>query len=109
MIMGNVKEYIRQDKLPHIWCPGCGDGTIAGAMIRAIDACGLKKDNTALITGIGCSARFNNIMDFHTFQTAHGRALAYATGFKMMEDCCCRLAATRATAWQSCWIFSAVF
>lgn len=85
MTMGNVKDYIRQDKLPHIWCPGCGDGTIAGAMIRAIDACGLKKDNTALITGIGCSARFNNIMDFHTFQTAHGRALAYATGFKMMK------------------------
>ena len=83
--MANVMDYIRQDKLPHIWCAGCGDGTIAGAMIRAIDACGLDKNNTALITGIGCSARFNNIMDFHTFQTAHGRALSYATGFKMMK------------------------
>jgi len=83
--MTSIKEYIREDKLPHIWCAGCGDGTIAAAMIRAIDAAGLKKDNTALITGIGCSARFNSIMDFHTFQTAHGRALSYATGFKMAK------------------------
>ena len=83
--MTDVKNYLRQDKLPHIWCAGCGDGTIAGALIRAIDSVGLKKDNVALITGIGCSARFNNIMDFHSFQTAHGRALSYATGFKMMR------------------------
>lgn len=83
--MTAIKNYIRQDRLPHIWCAGCGDGTIAGALIRAIDSVGLKKDNTAVITGIGCSARFNSFMDFHTFQTAHGRALAYATGFKMMK------------------------
>ncbi|SBV99885.1 2-oxoglutarate synthase subunit KorB [uncultured delta proteobacterium] len=80
-----VQQYLRQDKLPHIWCAGCGDGTIAGAMMRAIDSLHMDKDNIALITGIGCSARFNNIMDFHSFQTAHGRALAYATGFKMAQ------------------------
>ena len=70
--MTNVKDYIRQDKLPHIWCPGCGDGTIAGAMIRAIDAPAVwKRQNTALITGYRLLlARFNNIMDFHTFQTS---------------------------------------
>jgi 2-oxoglutarate ferredoxin oxidoreductase subunit beta len=83
--MTDIKNYLRQEKLPHIWCAGCGDGTIAGALIRAIDNVGFKKDNVALITGIGCSARFNNIMDFHSFQTAHGRALSYATGFKMMR------------------------
>lgn len=83
--MAKVKEYLRLDKLPHIWCPGCGDGTVAGAMIRAIDKLKIEKDKIALITGIGCSARFNNIMDFETFQTTHGRALAFATGFKMAK------------------------
>ena len=38
--MANVMDYIRQDKLPHIWCAGCGDGTIAGAMIRALEMTG---------------------------------------------------------------------
>ncbi len=83
--MANVKDYLRPEKLPHIWCPGCGDGTVAGALIRAIDGLKIAKDNIALITGIGCSARFNNIMDFDTFQTTHGRALAFATGFKMAK------------------------
>lgn len=83
--MAKVKDYLRLNKLPHIWCAGCGDGMIAGALIRAIDKSGLDRDNIAVITGIGCSARFNNIMDFDTFQTTHGRALSFATGFKMAK------------------------
>jgi len=39
----NYKEYLRVEKLPHIWCPGCGHGIILKAMIRAIAAMGWKK------------------------------------------------------------------
>lgn len=83
--MAQVKDYLRPGKLPHIWCPGCGDGTVAGAMIRAIDKLKLDRDLVTVVTGIGCSSRVNNIMDFNSFQTTHGRAVAFATGLKVAK------------------------
>jgi 2-oxoglutarate ferredoxin oxidoreductase subunit beta len=79
----HVQEYLRLDKMPHIWCPGCGTGIVDGALVRAIGNLGYNRDNVMVITGIGCSARSNAILDFNTFQTTHGRALSFATGFKL--------------------------
>ena len=50
-------KYLRPGKLPHIWCPGCGHGIAMKGLIRAIDACGLDKDKTAIVSGIGCASR----------------------------------------------------
>ena len=87
-------DYLRANKLPHIWCPGCGDGIIVGAMIRAIAKMGWSRDEVVVVTGIGCSARSNAIIDFNTFQTTHGRALGFATGLKLarpeQSNCCHR-------------------
>lgn len=80
--MLKFKEHLRLDKLPHIWCPGCGDGTVAKSMVQAIQKLGYDKDNIMVVTGIGCSSRTNNIMDYNTFQSTHGRTLAFASGFK---------------------------
>jgi 2-oxoglutarate ferredoxin oxidoreductase subunit beta len=82
--MVRVTDYLRKKKLPHIWCSGCGDGTIMGALIRAIASLNYSKDEITMVTGIGCSARTNAIADFNTFQTTHGRALSFATGYKMV-------------------------
>ena len=79
----HTSEYLRHSKMPHIWCPGCGTGIVLGAIVRAIANEGYERDKVAVITGIGCSARTNAIVDFSTFQTTHGRALAFATGFKL--------------------------
>jgi len=79
----HVSEYLRLNKMPHIWCPGCGTGIVLGAIVRAIATLGYKRDDVVVITGIGCSSRTNAIIDFNTFQTTHGRALSFATGFKM--------------------------
>jgi len=76
-------KHIRPGKLPHIWCPGCGHGIVMKGMIRAIDTCGLDKDNTAIVSGIGCASRLPGYMDYCTLHTAHGRAAAFATGVKM--------------------------
>lgn len=83
--MANIKNYLRLNKLPHIWCPGCGNGSVVRALITAIDKLGFKKDDVVVFTGIGCSARTNAILDFNTIQTTHGRTLAFATGFKLMR------------------------
>jgi len=84
-MMTHVRDYLRTNKMPHIWCPGCGTGIVLGAVIRAIHDSGYRRDDVMVITGIGCSARTNAIIDFNTFQTTHGRALAFATGFKLVR------------------------
>ncbi len=78
-----VDDYFRVDKLPHIWCPGCGHGIIMAAIARAIESSGLDKDKVCIVSGIGCSSRAPGYMDFNTLHTTHGRALAFATGVKM--------------------------
>jgi len=78
-------KYLRPGKLPHIWCPGCGHGIVMKGLIRAIDSCGLQKDNTAIVSGIGCASRLPGYVDFNTLHTAHGRAAAFATGVKMAK------------------------
>ncbi len=81
--MSNTLSYFRQDRLPHIWCPGCGHGTVTGALVRAIERLGLDKNKVVIVSGIGCSSRAVGYLDFDTLHTTHGRALAFATGIKM--------------------------
>ncbi len=78
-----VNEYFRTDKLPHIWCPGCGHGILMRSVAMAIKNLGLDKDKVCIVSGIGCSSRAPGYMDFNTLHTTHGRALAFATGVKM--------------------------
>lgn len=78
-----IKTYIRERFFPHIWCPGCGHGIVLNALVRAIESMGLKKNDIAMVSGIGCSSRIAGYMDFHTLHTLHGRALAFAMGVKM--------------------------
>ena len=81
----DYNKYLRPDKLPHIWCPGCGHGIVLKAMLRAIDKAGLDKDNVCVISGIGCSSRTPGYVDFNTLHTIHGRALSFATGVKFAQ------------------------
>lgn len=81
--MSDCLAYFRQNRLPHIWCPGCGHGTVTGALVRAIARLGLDKNKVVVVSGIGCSSRAPGYLDFDTLHTAHGRALAFATGIKL--------------------------
>lgn len=81
----DYEKYLRPGKLPHIWCPGCGHGIVLKGLLRAIDACELEKNRTAIVSGIGCASRLPGYVDFNTLHTAHGRAAAFATGIKMAQ------------------------
>jgi len=81
----DYEKSLRPGKLPHIWCPGCGHGIIMKGLIRAMDTCGLEKNNTAIVSGIGCASRLPGYFDNCTLHTAHGRAAAFATGVKMAK------------------------
>lgn len=79
----NYDEYLRTNKMPTLWCWGCGDGVILKALIRAIDKLGWNMDDVCVVSGIGCSGRFSSYINCNTVHTTHGRTIAYATGIKL--------------------------
>jgi len=81
--MRNYEKYFRMNRMPHIWCPGCGNGIVMKSIAKAIDQLGLEQDNTVIVSGIGCSSRASGYMNFDTLHTAHGRAIPFATGIKL--------------------------
>ena len=83
--MIDYSKYLREQKFPLIWCPGCGDGIVLKSMLRAIDHIGLSNDEICMVSGIGCSSRLTGYVDFNTLHTTHGRAIPFATGVKMAK------------------------
>ncbi|HEY32630.1 MAG TPA: 2-oxoacid:ferredoxin oxidoreductase subunit beta [Dehalococcoidia bacterium] len=80
-----LEDYLRVDRLPHIWCPGCGLGTILGAFLRGLLKSGLTPDKVAVVSGIGCTGRVAGYIKLDSFHTTHGRAIAFATGLKLAK------------------------
>ena len=84
-----IHQYMRIDHLPHIWCPGCGNGVIMRDVAVALDELindpetDFDRDNIVIVSGIGCSSRAAGYLDFNSIHTTHGRAIAFATGIKM--------------------------
>ncbi len=78
-----TQDFLRTKKLPHIWCPGCGNGIVTAALVRAIEKTGFDQKDVVIVSGIGCSSRAAGYLNFNTLHTTHGRALAFATGLKM--------------------------
>lgn len=79
----NYDEYLRLEKMPTLWCWGCGDGVILKSVIRAIETAGWNMDDVCVVSGIGCSGRFSSYINCNTVHTTHGRTLAFATGIKL--------------------------
>ncbi len=84
-MLKDVEQYIRMNRLPHIWCPGCGNGIVMKAILEAILDSRLDPLKTVFVSGIGCSSRATGYLNFDTLHTTHGRALAFATGIKLAK------------------------
>ncbi len=80
-----TEEFLRQDRLPHIWCPGCGIGVTTSAFVQALSESGVERDKLCVVSGIGCSGRVSGYMDCDTFHTTHGRAIPFAIGLHMAK------------------------
>jgi 2-oxoglutarate ferredoxin oxidoreductase subunit beta len=74
---------LRAERLPHIWCPGCGLGIVAGCLVEAISTSGIPQDKHVVVSGIGCTSRIPGYLNLDTYHTTHGRAIAFATGIKV--------------------------
>ena len=68
-----------------LWCPGCSNGTITRALVDAILGLELDPEKVVVVAGIGCSGRISAYLEYSTVHTAHGRALAVATGVKAAD------------------------
>jgi 2-oxoglutarate/2-oxoacid ferredoxin oxidoreductase subunit beta len=74
---------LRSDRLPHIWCPGCGIGTSVTCFLEAIKESNMDTEKLAVVSGIGCTGRVAGYVDCDTFHTTHGRAIPFAVGLQM--------------------------
>jgi 2-oxoglutarate ferredoxin oxidoreductase subunit beta len=78
-----MDRLLRRDRLPHIWCPGCGLGTALNCFLGAVIQSKLDVDQIAIVSGIGCSGRVAGYVAMDSFHTTHGRAIPFATGLKL--------------------------
>ncbi len=76
-------DYLRSERLPNIWCPGCGNGIILHSLLEAVEQLDLDPDKVVLVSGIGCSSRAPAYTNFDNVHTLHGRAIPTATGIKL--------------------------
>jgi 2-oxoglutarate/2-oxoacid ferredoxin oxidoreductase subunit beta len=78
-----LDSILRTDRIPHIWCPGCGIGTAFSSSLIALQSTGADLTKTAVVSGIGCSGRGAGYVKLDSYHTTHGRAIPFATGMKL--------------------------
>lgn len=76
-------KYLRSAMMPHIWCPGCGNGIVLNCFVHALDELQKDLDKLVVVSGIGCIGRTAGYTNADSFHTTHGRAIAFATGVKL--------------------------
>jgi len=78
-----IAPFLRMDRMPHIWCPECGIGTVVKCFATALEETKVDLDKLALVSGIGCTGRTAGYVRLDGFHTTHGRAIPFATGLKL--------------------------
>ncbi len=80
-------QYLREEALPSPFCPGCGNGITANAFLKAAKDLGHDDlSGFAFVSGIGCGAWIPSPhFKADTIHTTHGRAIAFATGLKVVR------------------------
>jgi 2-oxoglutarate ferredoxin oxidoreductase subunit beta len=78
-----IESLIRVERLPHMWCPGCGIGISMGAFTRAVVESGIDQNSLSVVSGIGCTGRVAGYLRLDSFHVTHGRAVPFATGLKL--------------------------
>ena len=80
-----MEKFLRTDRLPHIWCAGCGLGTALSCFLYALEELSWDPDSVAVVSGIGCAGRVAGYVRLDSYHTTHGRAIPFATGLKLAK------------------------
>jgi 2-oxoglutarate ferredoxin oxidoreductase subunit beta len=78
-----MEEYLRMDRMPHIWCSSCGLGNIVSSFMKGALQAGVDIDKLAVVSGIGCTGRVAGYVRLDSYHTTHGRAIPFAAGLKL--------------------------
>jgi 2-oxoglutarate/2-oxoacid ferredoxin oxidoreductase subunit beta len=78
-----IENFLRMDRIPHIWCPGCGIGTVVTSFAEALRKSQMDLNKVAIVSGIGCTGRVAGYVKLDSFHSTHGRAIPFATGLKL--------------------------
>jgi len=85
-MQNELLKYLRKETLPTAFCAGCGCGTILNVFCHVIDEMNIDPNDIITVTGIGCSSWIPSpYFSADTLHTTHGRAIAFATGVKVMK------------------------
>lgn len=76
-------KYLRKDRLPHIFCAGCGNGIVLNTFFNGIEMAEVDFENIVMVSGIGCSSRIPGYVKCDSLHTTHGRPISFATGIKL--------------------------
>ncbi len=79
----NYKDYVKWERLPSTWCPGCAIGTVFKQLTFALEKMNVPREELVVVSGIGCSGRTAGYFDVDSVHTTHGRAIAVAEGIKL--------------------------
>ncbi|MFN3929100.1 MAG: thiamine pyrophosphate-dependent enzyme [Thermoflexus sp.] len=80
-----LDDLIRRDRMPHIWCPGCGIGIVMRCYAQAILESGIPVERHVVVSGIGCTARVPGYMNLDSYHATHGRPIPFAIGLKLAK------------------------
>mgnify|MGYP000070607332 CR=1 FL=1 len=82
-----LDEFIRTDRLPHRFCPGCGVAVTMNIFLHAIkeltEEGKLDPKKLVVISGIGCTGRVSGYLKFDGAHTPHGRSIPFGMGVKL--------------------------
>ena len=65
------------------WCPGCPNFMIMAGVKKFIASSRKKKEDFAIVSGIGCHAKIFDYINVSGLNTLHGRTLPACFGIKM--------------------------
>jgi 2-oxoglutarate ferredoxin oxidoreductase subunit beta len=82
----NYKDYVRWEKMPTTWCPGCAIGTVFKQLTFVLADMAVPRDELVVVSGIGCSGRAAGYYNVDSVHTTHGRAIPVAEGIKRANE-----------------------
>jgi 2-oxoglutarate ferredoxin oxidoreductase subunit beta len=77
--------FLRDGRIPHIFCPACSLGSVTNILIEAINESGIDPKKIAVVSGIGCTGRIAGYLNFDSFHTTHGRSIPFAIGLSVTD------------------------
>jgi 2-oxoglutarate/2-oxoacid ferredoxin oxidoreductase subunit beta len=80
------KDYVRWERMPTTWCPGCAIGTVFKQLTFTLADMAIPREELVVVSGIGCSGRAAGYFKADSVHTTHGRAIPVAEGIKRGND-----------------------